>query len=181
MIRQKLNTFNTKLILGYLIGLLVFIIIIPSSIYLFSRIHHNFFQITICNCKIVRLIATGILFGSGLFFTIWSNLDLFRKGKGGPTDVFNVEISPRTQQLVTNGPYRYSRNPMVFGVNSMYFSIAIFTNSLASLLFCSLFLIAIILYIKLTEEKRLLRDFGKEYAEYKKKVSMIIPFPKRKF
>lgn len=181
MINLQHNTFNTKLILGYVLGFLIFIIIIPSMIYWISHINHIFFRITICNYPTLRIIIAGILFTTGLIFTTWSNLDLFRKGKGGPTDVFNVEISPRTKKLVTNGPYNYSRNPMVFGVNSFYFSIAFFTNSLASLLFCSIFLTTIILYIKLTEEKRLLRDFGKDYAKYKKKVSMLIPFPKRKF
>jgi protein-S-isoprenylcysteine O-methyltransferase Ste14 len=31
----------------------------------------------------------------------------------------------------------------------------------------------------LIEEKRLLGDFGEEYTEYKKRTSMLIPFPSK--
>ena len=36
-------------------------------------------------------------------------------GKGNPFDAMGREIAPRTQYLMTNGPYRYSRNPMMMG------------------------------------------------------------------
>ncbi len=166
--------------MGYIVGFLVFVIIIPLIIYLISQIGHNFFKISIINSKFLKLAIVTILFSIGLIFTIWSNINLFRFGKGGPTDVFNVEISPRTKKIVVNGPYRFTRNPMVFGVNSIYLAIAFFINSLASLIFCLSFLLVIILYLKLTEEKRLLKDFGDEYRDYKKTVSMIIPYPPKR-
>ena len=114
---------------------------------------------------------------TGIIFVIWSNIDLLIVGKGGPTDFFNKSISPRSKILVTKGPYRYTRNPMVFGINALYIAFSIFLNSLSALLFCLMFLSAIILYLKLSEEKRLLKDFGDEYLVYKKRVSMIIPLP----
>jgi len=35
-------------------------------------------------------------------------------------------------------------------------------------------------YLKMTEEKRLLKDFGQEYVDYKNSVSMIFPKMKAK-
>ena len=167
-------------ILGYLVGFLIFLIIIPGLIYGISRIEHDFFSIPLIKQDVFRIPIAILLFLSGLFFAIWSNIDLFRVGEGGPTDVFNIEISPRSKKLVVTGPYRYTRNPMVFGMNSVYFSMSLFVNSLASFIFVTSFFIIVMLYLKLTEEKRLWKDFGDEYRDYQKRVPMIIPFLRRK-
>jgi protein-S-isoprenylcysteine O-methyltransferase Ste14 len=66
---------------------------------------------------------------------------------------------------------------MVFGMNALYIAFSLFLNSLSSLLFCLTLFAIIILYLKQTEEKRLTRDFGDEYLNYKKRVSMVIPLP----
>ncbi len=165
-----------KHISGYTIGLLVFVIVIPVIIYSISKIKHSFFSTSILNSTTPRILITALLLLTGLVFTIWSNINLFRIGKGGPTDVFNIEISPRSKKLVITGPYKYTRNPMVFGINSIYFAIALIVNSLGSLIFCLSFLLIIIIYLKRTEEKRLFDDFGDDYLDYKKRTSMIIPF-----
>ena len=167
-------------IVGYIAGVLIFVSTIPSLIYFISQIGHNFFSISILNSNVIRLVIVTLLFVVGLIFTIWSNIDLFRIGKGGPLDVFYIELSPRSKKLVVSGPYRLTRNPMAFGVNSIYFAIAFFVNALASLIACAFLLFLVVLYLKLAEEKRLLKDFGDDYRDYKKRVSMIIPIPKRK-
>jgi len=95
-------------------------------------------------------------------------------------DIGGVAISPRTKKLVTEGPYKYTRNPMVFGMNSIYMSIAIYLNSLGCLLVVALFFFLIVRSVVASEEKRLLSDFGDEYMEYKRKTPMIIPLPIRK-
>lgn len=169
-----------KHIKGYAIGFSVFGILIPFLIYSFSQINHELFKIQIFASEVLKMAIFVPLFIMGLFFAIWSNMDLFRVGKGGPADIFNIEVSPRSKKLVVTGPYRYSRNPMVFGANSIYFSIAIYLNSLVTIALIGLFLVFVVLYIKSTEEKRLFNDFGNEYLEYKRKVSMIIPLPPKK-
>ena len=169
-----------RYVLGYLVGFMVFLIVIPGLIYLIAHIEHDFFSIPVIKQDVFRLPVAGFLFLAGLFFAVWSNIDLVRVGKGGPTDVFNIEISPRSKKLVVTGPYRYTRNPMVFGMNSIYFSLALFVNSLGSFLFVALFFMVVLLYLKFTEEKRLLKDFGDEYRDYQKRVPMIVPFLKRK-
>lgn len=169
-----------KHIIGYLVGSFVFIILIPFVIYLTSLISSASLELHVPHVRIVNYSVATLLSVAGVVFAIWSNIDLLIVGKGGPTDFFNKSISPRSKKLVTKGPYRYTRNPMVFGMNALYFALSIFLNSLSSLLFCLILLSIIILYLKLTEEKRLIKDFGEEYLKYKKRVSMVIPLPPKK-
>jgi len=115
----------------------------------------------------------------GLFFLIWSNIFLVSRGKGGPTEGFGISISPKTRYLVIKGPYRFTRNPMAFGALSIYFSITLFLNSLTGFVVVIVIMLVAIIYLKTSEEKRLLKDFGDEYLQYKKKVSMIVPIPNR--
>jgi protein-S-isoprenylcysteine O-methyltransferase Ste14 len=169
-----------KHLAGYLLGFLVFIVLIPYVIYLTSLISSASLVSDESAISFLFYSVAILLASTGVVFAIWSNIDLLIIGKGGPTDFFNKSISPRSKKLVTEGPYRYTRNPMVFGMNALYIAFSIFLNSLSSLLFCLVFLSVVILYLKLTEEKRLLNDFGNEYLEYKKRVSMIIPLPAQK-
>lgn len=80
------------------------------------------------------------------------------------------------QKLMIVGPYRYTRNPMVFGMLSIYIALAIIINSLSCVFMLVLMLPILVVYLKLTEEKRLTRDFGNEYLQYKKKTAMLVPF-----
>lgn len=168
-----------KYVLGYVLGSSIFLILIPFIIYLTSSLS----SVPLGNkgliIESIRYLAAALLSVVGIVFALWANIDLLTVGQGGPADLFNKSISPRTKTLVTKGPYRYTRNPMVFGVNSLYVAFSIFLNSLSALLFCLMFLTTIILYLKLTEEKRLLRDFGEEYLDYKESVSMILPLPSK--
>jgi protein-S-isoprenylcysteine O-methyltransferase Ste14 len=169
-----------KHITGYILGSFVFLILIPFVIYLTSLISSVSLGFNAPPIKHINYSLATLLAVTGVIFAIWSNIDLLIVGKGGPADLFNISISPRSKKLITKGPYRYTRNPMVFGMNALYIALSIFLNSLSALLFCLIFLSVIILYLKLTEEKRLLKDFGDEYLEYKKRVSMIIPLLSKK-
>lgn len=111
---------------------------------------------------------------------IWSNIFLYEKGKGGPAEGLGVAISPKTKKLVTTGPYKYTRNPMVFGAFCLYASLVIFLNSINGLICLLLLVIIAVIYLRLSEEKRLYTDFGDEFLEYRKKVPMIFPFKQGK-
>lgn len=169
-----------KHISGYLLGATVFLILMPLAVYLVSLISPASIGGDGPYSKFILYSAAACLATAGGIFVIWSNVDLLIVGRGGPTDFFNKAISPRSKNLVTGGPYQYTRNPMVFGVNALYIAFSIFLNSLGALVFCVLFLSAVILYLKQTEEKRLAKDFGDEYLTYKNRVSMIIPLPPKK-
>ena len=169
-----------RLIAGYAVGISIFLILIPYGLWLLSSTGYFIFKIPVIPIDYVRIIVSVLLIISGAIFVIWSNVFLLHKGKGGPTDIAGVSISPQTKKLVVEGPYKYTRNPMVFGVSSIYTSIAIYTNSLGCLIVLILFFLTIAKYVLATEEKRLLNEFGADYSEYKKNTSMLIPLPKKK-
>jgi protein-S-isoprenylcysteine O-methyltransferase Ste14 len=162
-------------LIGYIIGLSIFIVLIPYGLYKLSELD-PFINAGLTEYLCLRLIISLPFCLIGLFYAIWSNIFLLDIGKGGPTDGFNVAISPRTKNLVVTGPYRYSRNPMVFGALTLYFSISLFLLSLLSLITLIVFIWFVIQYLKRTEEKRLLKDFGEAYSAYKSITSMIFPF-----
>jgi len=165
---------------GYLVGGTLFLVLVPLLLYRISLSEKSCFDGLLCLPRAARLsvsIPVGIM---GLVFAAWSNLYLFMIGKGGPTEGFGIAISPRTRKLVTTGPYKYSRNPMVFGVLSTYFSLSVYFDSLICVVLILLAGLLGSFYLKRFEEKRLLRDFGDEYRAYQRRVPMLIPFFRHK-
>ena len=109
------------------------------------------------------LLLTGII----LVAATTHHFAKFGEGSAAPWD-------PPTK-LVSQGFYRYTRNPMVLGV--------LFTVLAESILFTSLPLLALflalwignhILFVK-GEEPELTRKFGEQYTLYKKNVPRWIP------
>jgi protein-S-isoprenylcysteine O-methyltransferase Ste14 len=166
---------TVRYIIGYIIGFTIFIVLIPFGLYKLSQLDYLLSGRVIFCSDILRYIISSLIFIVGVYFAIWSNIFLFEIGKGGPVDALGVSISPQTKKLVTIGPYRYTRNPRVFGAFSIYTSIVLYLNSIIGLICIILFMAIMIIFLRLSEEKRLLKDFGDEYIDYKKKVSMIFP------
>jgi protein-S-isoprenylcysteine O-methyltransferase Ste14 len=166
-----------RYIAGYIVGISIFGILIPLGLIKLSKID-SFIGIGLIDIAVIRLVVSVPLFVLGAIFAIWSNVALLTVGKGGPTEAFNVAISPKTKKLVIVGPYKYTRNPMVFGAFSIYTAVGIFLNSPFCLIAILLFILAATYYLKHSEEKRLLKDFGDEYREYQRHVSMILPVKK---
>ena len=116
-------------VLGFSFGISVFLILIPLGIYCLSQVVdpsvglHRFHDVA------WRLVFAAPLLACGVVYVLWSNLFLVLRGKGGPAEGFGVAISPRTERLVVTGPYRNTRNPMVFGALSIYYSIALFLGT----------------------------------------------------
>lgn len=165
-----------RYILGYLVGFFIFIAFIPFCLFNVAILLP--YQIVADHGILLRVIS--ILIGTiGLVFMLWSNIGLFVLGRGGPTDFFNMTITPRTSYLVTAGPYRYTRNPMVFGAYMIYLALAMNLDSIAVISLVILSLPVAILYLRKTEKRRLLVDFGQEYEDYRRRVPMIVPwFPR---
>jgi protein-S-isoprenylcysteine O-methyltransferase Ste14 len=75
-------------------------------------------------------------------------------------------------KLVVGGLYRYMRHPLyTAGLLFLWLTPSVSLNSL-TLYIASTFYILIGAYF---EERKLLREFGQAYAEYKKKTPMIVP------
>ena len=171
---------DKKMILGYIVGGLLVIVLVPSIIYIITSLFDNVYRIEIIQNTIIRWIIIIILLVMGLIYGIWSVIIQNTIGQGGPVEIGNIEISPKTKNLVVLGPYKNTRNPMLFGTFLLYLAFALFINSITSVVLVSAIFIFMLTVVVKMEEKRLLKDFGNQYEEYRKKVSMFIPWFQRK-
>jgi protein-S-isoprenylcysteine O-methyltransferase Ste14 len=71
-----------------------------------------------------------LLLGIGFFFAIWSNFEMYRSDKGSPVPLKETH----TAELVIKGPYKYSRNPMVFRYILFWIGLGFFLIQFFSLL-----------------------------------------------
>ena len=157
---------KSREILGYFIGLAVFIILIPLVMWKVSGdVHPGTVQIALCI----------ILAAAGIGLSIWSIVYMKNVGRGNPMDAFNHEIAPRTSNLMTGGPYRICRNPMLLGVFIYYIGLLICLRSWKAAALFVLFFAVMMVQVS-SEEKRLEQDFGEEYLEYKKTTKKLIPY-----
>ncbi len=171
---------DKKMILGYIVGGLLVIVLVPSIIYIITSLFDNVYRFEIIQNPIIKGIIIILLLVIGFIYGIGSIIIQNTVGKGGPVEIGNIEISPKTKNLVVSGPYKNTRNPMLFGTFSMYLAFALFINSItAVVLVCAIIVFMLAVVVKM-EEKRLLKDFGNQYEEYRKKVSMFIPWFQRK-
>ena len=171
---------DKKMILGYIAGGLLVLVLVPSIIYIITSLFDNVYRLEFIHNSVIKWIIIILLLVIGLIYGIWSVIIQNTVGKGGPLEIGNIEISPKTKNLVVSGPYRNTRNPMLFGTFSLYLAFAIYINSITSVvLVCVIFILMLTFVVKM-EEKRLLKDFGNQYEEYRRKVSMFIPWFQRK-
>jgi protein-S-isoprenylcysteine O-methyltransferase Ste14 len=171
---------DNKMILGYIVGGLLVLVLVPSIIYIITSLFDNVYRFEIIENSMIKWIIIIILLVIGLIYGIWSVIIQNTVGEGGPVEIGNIEISPKTKNLVVSGPYKNTRNPMLFGTFLIYLAYALFINSITSVvLVCAIFVFMVTVVVKM-EEKRLLKDFGNQYEEYRKKVSKFIPWFQRK-
>jgi len=96
-------------------------------------------------------------------------------GIGGVKETtLRVAETHRTEKIITSGVYSISRHPQYLGGLLAHVGISFLLSALYSLL--STPLMALLIYlISRKEEKELIKEFGKEYEDYRKKVSMFLP------
>ncbi len=105
----------------------------------------------------------------GSLYWIWCII-WFIKARGTP-----VPFNP-PRELVTAGPYAWSRNPMLVGVFAFFFGVGFLFHSISMVfIWIPLFIIFNVIELKLVEEPELERRFGESYREYKKHVPMFFP------
>jgi protein-S-isoprenylcysteine O-methyltransferase Ste14 len=102
--------------------------------------------------------ALAVLVGGAA--AIWSFWALTVSGKGTPNP-----LAPATE-LVIEGPFRRSRNPLMLGGWLCGAGLACLLRSPCLLALVALVAIAGACYVRLIEEPRLLTRFGAAYAQY---------------
>jgi len=105
-----------------------------------------------------------LIFAIGLFITLHCIARFAIDGKG------TLSPADPTKKLVIRGLYKYTRNPMYAGVMLVLIGEAIFFASFHLLIYAGFVFSAFTLFVIYFEEPRLKRDFGEEYAEYRKRV-----------
>ena len=155
-------------IAGYALGGLMFVLLIPTLLWLASG-RPNLGEIPVWRIVIAVVIAVV-----GIALSVWSIVYMRHKGDGNPMDAFGHEVAPRTRHLMTDGPYRLSRNPMLTGSFVYYAGVCFCLWTWQALLVFAAFIAIMLLQVR-SEEKRLLRDFGTEYEEYCRRTGRFWP------
>ena len=148
---------------GYLLGFLVFVAGIPALMWWVSGRPFPWAP------ALPWAIPAAVLMVAGLALSIWSIVHMRRVGEGNPFDAYNHEVAPRTKHLMTDGPYRISRNPMLLGVYIYDIDILLWLQSWWPLLVFAVEVVFLTLQVR-SEEKRLEADFGEQYLAYKQRV-----------
>lgn len=156
-------------IIGYILGGLMFVVLLPTIMWLVSGMPQ------LEHIGVWRASCTGLLIIGGLALSVWTIVYMKRRGKGNPMDAFDHEIGARTQHLMTEQPYRINRNPMLTGTLMYLAGFVVWLWTWQALLVWFLFF-AIMFVQVLTEEKRLRRDFGDEYAAFCRRTGRFLPF-----
>ena len=158
-----------KQLLGYFLGFAIFIAGIPALMWWVARMP------SLADIPHGRLFVGALTALAGLALSIWSIVHMKRVGKGNPFDAMGHEVAPRTRHLMTDGPYRFSRNPMLSGTYIYYLGILIaLWSGWAVTIFAS---VTVLMNLQVrSEEARLEADFGEEYLAYKKKTGRFFTF-----
>ncbi len=146
-------------IAGYIIGGLTFVLLIPALMWLVSG------RPSLLDIPVLRLVAAIVIALLGLALNVLPIVHMRRLGDGNPMDAFGHEVAPRTKHLMTDGPYRLSRNPMLTGSFIYYAAVCLLIWAWPALLVFAAFIAIMLLQVR-SEERRLLRDFPTEYPAY---------------
>ncbi len=149
-------------ILGYVLGGVLFVGLMPTVMLLASGMP------PIAHIGAWRATIIGLLIIGGLSLSVWTIVYMKRRGKGNPMDAFGHEVAPRTQHLMTDGPYRINRNPMLSGTLLYLAGFVLWLWTWQAALVWVAFLVVMLVQV-ISEERRLQRDFGEEYEAYRRR------------
>lgn len=111
----------------------------------------------------VGVAAAWALVGAGVVLLAWA-MGTFARAR--------TAIIPNqpASQVVSRGPYRFSRNPMYVALTAMYLGLALWRNTLWPLLLLPAVLWMLQAYVIRREERYLAHAFGDAYDHYRARV-----------
>jgi len=123
----------------------------------------------------VNRILGGLLTVLGFSLGFWSVNTQLTRGRGTP-----LPVMP-TKELLTEGPFRYCRNPMTLGAILAYLGMAVAAGTAAGTVLVLSLAGSLLVYLKRLEEGELAERFGDAYLAYKRETPFIIPrLPRRR-
>jgi protein-S-isoprenylcysteine O-methyltransferase Ste14 len=117
----------------------------------------------------VNRVVGGLLMVLGFTLGFWSVIIQLTRGRGTP-----LPVMP-TKELLTEGPFRYCRNPMTLGTILAYLGIGVGVGTIAGTALVLGLAGSLLVYLKRLEEGELAERFGEAYLAYKREVPFIIP------
>jgi protein-S-isoprenylcysteine O-methyltransferase Ste14 len=109
-------------------------------------------------------IAGYLLLTAGFLLRVWATYYFYQRGM----DV--IRLVPQAQ-LITGGPYRFSRNPLYLGGNGLIFGgAALLAGSPSGIVLTALNLVLVDRFMIRREERQLASEFGTEWTQYKSRV-----------
>jgi protein-S-isoprenylcysteine O-methyltransferase Ste14 len=118
---------------------------------------------------IVRVAAGAALVLAGAVVVVRNFIRFVAEGRGTP-----APIAP-PDQLVVGGDYRYVRNPMYVAIVTVVLGQALIFGSLALLVYAAIIWVCTALFVRVYEERVLLRRFGASYERYRTNVRAWLP------
>jgi len=95
-------------------------------------------------------------------------------------DYWSVHIEIReSHKLIKDGPYRHLRHPAYLSNLMEYLGVPLIANAYYTLIGVFLIYLPLNLIRLYLEEKELIRKFGEEYEDYRKKVPALFPIRKQ--
>ena len=107
---------------------------------------------------------------AGLAIVFWCNALFLELGRGTAHP-----FAAKTQELVIAGPYRYVRNPMMWGVGSLLAGSALWLGSAGLWVALAVFLTFVLLFVPYYEERDMEGRFGEAYRDYCRRVPRWFP------
>jgi protein-S-isoprenylcysteine O-methyltransferase Ste14 len=152
--------------------IVVFCIVVPPLILLNYSDTYNYDELLNIPSfhlhMILKAVAIVIMI-IGLALILIAIMSLAIKGGGSPAIAL-------TEKLANDFLYKYTRNPLIFGVILFLISTGFLIGSSFYTLWALIgYTSGAILYLKLFEETELEIRFGQSYLEYKKSVPFLIP------
>ena len=111
----------------------------------------------------------GLLMALGFCLGLWSIVTQLGRGRGTP-----LPVMP-TRELLTEGPFRYCRNPMTLGTILAYLGVAVAAGTVGGALVVLALAGSLLVYLKRFEEAELAERFGEAYLAYRREVPFIVP------
>jgi protein-S-isoprenylcysteine O-methyltransferase Ste14 len=115
-------------------------------------------------------LAGFFLVAAGCLLASWCNLLFLDIGKGTAHP-----FTAKTKHLVIAGPYRYVRNPMMWGVGALLAGTALWIGSLGLWFGVAMLVLFLSFFVPYYEEPDMERRFGEEYRDYCRRVPRWIP------
>lgn len=136
----------------------------PALVWFFGRLTGG----AVLPFDLARVLSMAC-FICGVPWLTWAVLWQLWRGKGTP-----VPMVP-TRHFLPTGPYRFCRNPMMFGFSFYIAGWAAVFNQAGAYAAAAVLMALLLAEIKYVEEKELAERFGDAYLRYKKETPFFFP------